>query len=462
MKKILLSLSVLSIVLSAHGQRYLGIATGNYNTVNSMYLNPANLAGCSEKLSINLVSFNVGVDNNLGTINSISNIGKAGNDSASSGVFNVKDGGGKFSMMVPSVELRGPSVIYRINQKHTVAFTTRLRAFNEFNNFDRSLYNSVNNPSSVNTNAVSYSSQNFNWTANLWSEVGLSYGGEVYDGDMFKVKVGATVRYLSGIGYLGVKGKNLDINYTSGSDSFHASNTDVEYASNIQSLSGTADNGVSASNLLNGQTSGHGIGADLGAILVYKSGDESEAYRAILSVAVTDIGAINYKSSSYVNVTGNGYLTGQGLSENVKSYDDLRNYVKTRGFSVDTGSGSRKVYLPTAMVIGADYHAYKKIFVSATFIGNMAKDQNFGSKYYSQFSVTPRIESKLYTVGLPITYNTLTHNMRLGLGLRFSGFFIGSDDMMANFSNNQYGYNIYFGGMIPIYRNGSQKKDTNG
>lgn len=453
MKKSLLVLSVVSLSVSAHAQRYLGVSTGGYNTINSMYLNPANLGGCAEKLSVNLLSANIGVDNNLGTITSVKDISTTtSSDSGGITLFKVNNGTGKFSMMVPSVELRGPSILYRISSKHTVAFTTRIRAFNEFNNFDRALYTSINNPSSVNTNAFAYSAQNFNWTAHVWSEFGLSYGGVVFNSDLIKVKAGATVRYLAGIGYLGVKGKNLDVSYTSGADSFRASNTDVEYASNIQSLSDGFTDGVSPSQLFGGPSGGSGIGTDLGAVIQYKPEGETSDYRGQFSFAITDIGAISYKTSSYVSVAGNGYIKGSDLAENVKNFEDLRNYAKAKGFTVDTGSTTKKVSLPTALVISADYRCWRKLSVSAVMIGNLAKDENFGSKYYSQVSVIPHWETRLYSVGLPITYNTLSKTMRIGIGARFAGFFIGSDDVMASFSSNQYGYNFYFGGMIPIYR----------
>ncbi len=453
MKKLFLSVSVLCLTLSVYAQRYLGVSGGSYNTINSIYLNPANLGGCAEKLSVNMLSFNMGLDNDLGTISSVSDISKTtGSDSGGTNIFKVTNNGSKFSMMVPMVEVRGPSVLYRINASHTLAFTTRIRAINEFNNFDRSLYTSVNDPSSVNTSAVAFNAQNFNWTAHVWSEYGLSYGGVVYNGSSISVKAGATVRYLAGIGYIGIKGKNLDVSYTSGSDSFRAGNTDIQYASNIQSLSDGFSNGVSASKLFGGPSGGSGVGADLGAVVTYKTGTETADYSVLLSAAITDIGAITYKNSAYVNVAGNGYIKGSDLTENVKNYQDLRNYAATKGFTVDTGTQSTKVYLPTAMVLVADMHLYKKFYVSGTLIANMAKDANFGSKYYSQFSVTPRFDTRLFTVGLPITYNTLSKTMRFGFGFRFAGFFMGSDDMMANFSSNQYGYNFYAGGMIPIYR----------
>ena len=442
--------------VNCFAQRALGVATGNYSALNSMYLNPANIADCGEKLSISLFSLNLGLDNNLGTISSISQISSTlkTNDSGGKNIFNFTNNG-KFSMMAPAVDIKGPGVLYRINSHHSIALTTRIRAYNQFNNFDRSLYNTISNPSSVSQGNQDFTSQNFNWTAQIWSEIALTYGGVIINKDKFLLKGGVSLKYLVGVGYLGLKGKNLDVSYQAGSDSIHASHSDVEFASNAQSLSDAFSNGVSPASIFGGSSVGKGIGSDLGLVLLYrpdKDNQEGNGYKMKLSVSVTDIGSINYKNSYSVNVTGNGTLSGTGIANNVKDYQDFRNYVITQGFSADTGVKATKVYLPTAMIVGLDYHAYQRFYINATFIGNLANTLNFGNTVYGQFTITPRYDLKLYSIGLPLTYDMLTHNMRMGLGIRFSGFFMGSDDMMAMFSGHQYGFNFYVGGMIPIFR----------
>ncbi len=452
MKKLFLCVPFIACVMSARGQRYLGVSTDAYNSLNSMYLNPANLGGCNEKIAVNLMGASIGVDNNLGVLTSASNVSSTTGGDSGVSIFKATGTSGKFSMVAPYVELRGPAILYRINRKHTLALSTRLRAINEFNNFDKALFTALNNPQGVNTSFIQFQAQNFNWTAHVWSEVGLSYGGEVYSTDKWSMKVGATVRYLAGIGYLGIKGKNMDVSYTSANDSFRANNTDIEYASNIQTLSDGFSDGVSTSKLFGGPSGGSGIGGDIGAILAYTKPGETGKYTATLSVSFTDIGVISYKNSSSVRITGDGYMKGNEISDNVKSYDDLRAYAAMRGFTVDTGRASRNVSLPTACIVGADYHAWGRFFLGAAGIINMGSDANFGSKYYSQFSIIPRWQSGVFTASVPITYNTLAHNMRVGVGMRLGGLYFGSDDMMALFSSNQYGFNMYFGGMIPIYK----------
>ena len=460
MKKTIPFLLLLVSAVSSSAQRYLGVATSNWNALGSMYLNPANLGGCNEKLSVELFSFNLGVDNSLGTISSVSDISKTTNSNESGGksifTYGNKD---RFSMMLPAVDMKLPSILYRINSRNTAALSFRFRAFNEFNNFSKTLYNSISDTAFANQSTIAANAQNFNWTAHLWSEVGLSYGCVAVDEDAFRLKTGITLRYLIGIGYIGIKGKNLDLSYTSGSDSFRATNTDIEYASNIQSIESGFSNGYT-NNLFGGPSSGKGFGGDIGAILEYRSAKdkESDDYTVAFSAAVTDVGFISYKTSYNVTLSGNGYISGNDLSNNVKNYSDLRTYAASKGFFIDTGIKTTKVYLPTVIIIGADYKIRKHIYLNGMFQGNMASDSHFGSKLYSRFAVTPRFDSKVFTFGLPVTYDMLTHNMRLGLGIRLYGFYLGSDDMMALFSGGQYGINFYLGAMVPIYK---KPKKTN-
>ena len=355
--------------------------------------------------------------------------------------------------------MRLPAILYRINSKNSLALAFRVRGFNEFNNFDKTLYSAVTDPNFSTQSTINASAQSFNWTAHFWAEAGLTYGRVLMDQGPFRLKAGATLRYLVGIGYLGIKGKNIDISYTSGSDSFRANNTDIEYASNIGSIENGASNGFTLSSIFNGPSKGRGFSVDLGTVFEYRPDEESEDYKAAVSASITDMGSINYANSYNVVVTGNGYLTGKGLENNVKNYDDLRTYAKTQGFTVDTGVKAQRVYLPTTLIVSADYQIRKHIFVNATFFGNMASDANFGSKYYSQLSVTPRYDCKLFSVGIPLTYNMLTKNMRFGVGARITGFYFGSDDMAALFSGNQYGFNFYVGAMVPIYKTGKKDKD---
>ena len=474
-KKIFCLITGIVFFSTASAQRYFGIATSEWSATNSLYLNPASIAGSHEQVTISLLSLNIGVDNNLGSFPKISNIGKVNsNDTGKSATNNsifTNSGRQNFSMLVPTLEVRGPGVLVGINNKITIALTTRVRVVNQLNNFDQSLYDQVTNPNTP-TGNYQVSAQKFNWTANLWSEIGLSYGMIVMDDEHGQLKAGITLRHLSGIGYIGLKASNINLKYSANADSFKASNTDLEFASNIVSANSAVFSGINSSSLLSnlfGAAQGGGFGGDLGVIytrvLNYNGNnkmdkDDAGSHKISASASVMDIGAINYNKTNYtINVTGNGYLNGNKINDYKGNFDSVKAYAIRQGFNADTGNQATKLHMPTALILSGDYQIYRSVCVNATYIANLVNRQLFGNSVYNQFTITPRYDSHVFTVGLPITYSTLAKNIKLGIGLRLGGFFMGSDDMLALISNHQYGFGFYFGGYVPICRK-ELKKDN--
>ena len=458
---------------SATAQRYFGIATSEWSATNSMYLNPASIAGSHEKVTVSLLSVGIGVDNNLGTFTKISNIGKINNNdtsnkSVTNGIFN-NSGRANFSMLVPEAEIRGPGVLVAINNKMTVALSSRIRVVNQLNNFDQSLYTQVTNPSDTPKGDYGVSAQKFNWTADVWSELNLSFGMVVMDNDKGQIKVGATLRHMSGIAYLGLRSTKLDLKYYSGKDSFYAANTDLEFASNVVSANSAVFSGINSSGIFNnlfGSAQGGGFGGDLGVIYsrVLHYGTKAETnengHKVSASASVMDIGAINYNHNNYtVDVTGSGYLSGNTIKNLNGNVDSIRAYMTKQGFNADTGNKATKVHMPTALILSGDYQVYHRFCVNLTYIANLVNRENFGNSVYNQFTVTPRYDAKAFTIGLPITYSSLAGNLKLGLGVRAGGFFFGSDDMLALLSSRQYGFSFYFGGYVPIYHKTHKKDD---
>ncbi len=461
-KKLIICFALLCMTGSVYAQKYLGVATGNYNTMGSLYLNPANIGACNEKVVVNIFSLGVGVDNSLGTFTNLSNIG---NDNTNA--FNLS-GKEPFSMLIPVLEMRLPGVMISLNDKHRQAFalTTRVRAMNQFNHFDPSLYNTITSADHTSNENYTLQSTNFNWTAHVWSEIGLTYGLQVFQEGPHQVKAGVTLRYLGGIDYLSFKGKNLNATFTAGSDTLFADHSDLEFASNAIGSNDVKSNGVNSSDVLGslfGSRSGSGFGMDIGVTYTYNvnakgplSGDDDkkESHAIKVSAAVTDIGSIKYKEGNnfFVDVTGDGYLTGKELSDHLGNYSEFRNYMVNQGFTADTGSKATTLHMPTALVAGADYQIYRRVYINATYIANLANRNNYGNSYYNQLTITPRYDYKLLTAALPITFSGLAHDVKVGFGFRIGGFFFGSDDMLAMFSNSQHGFGVYLGGFVPIYR----------
>ncbi|MCW3121955.1 MAG: OmpA/MotB domain protein [Flavipsychrobacter sp.] len=458
---LLLFLILLSFIGKA--QRYIGLATSDRCSINSLYLNPANIADCREKMSIGIFSLNVGVDNNLGHIPKIPDVGTAINES--NNIF-TKSQGKSFSMLAPAAVFRGPGFTASLSKKISIALTSGVRAINQFNNFDPALYNAF---ASLQTTTVqpgySAKAQNFNWTAHMWSEVGLTLSGVVREGDKYKLTLGATVRRLGGIGYVSITGKNLDLNFRKASDTFYAANSDIEFGSNVPNDSSTVFKNLTPGGIFNkffGQTAGDGIGADIGFTVRYRIGEaersdymeSTTSHDLVFSAAITDWGAITYYNSTnaVVSITGEGLLTAKGLDSSVKDVASVLAYAQKNGFKAEKVVRARRVYLPTALVTSMDVQVYGRFYANLLFIANLAKRMNFGNSYYNQVTLTPRYDFHKMTIALPITYSMLAHDYKAGFAFRYTGFFIGSDDFLALINKKQYGFDLYIGGYIPIFK----------
>ncbi len=466
--------------ISARAQYNLGVATGNWSGTQSLYLNPASIADNNERFVIDIFSITGGLDNSLGTINRNGGLLDVINNGNTDNLFKYNSSN-QFSLLAPYVQAHLPGVMVSVGKKLSFALTTGIRGMNQFNNFDRSLYRTLTDPTYLPDGNLVLTSNKFNYTAHVWSEVGLSCGAVLFENAQHELKAGITLKYLGGIGYLGLKGNNLDAQYKSNNDSLFVNHSDIEFASNIISTKSAILNGVSNHNIFSeffGSKDGRGFGADFGLIYEFtpkqkkeeKSSDKDKKVKAKkyteknylfrISASLVDIGSITYgkNDNSNATVTGNGIISGKDFSANVTNFEDFRTYAKSHGFTADTSHQDTKVYMPTTLHLAADYHAYKHFYVNATFIANMANRQNFGNSYYNQVTVTPRYDCRLFSVGLPITYGAMSKSMKVGIGARISGFFIGSDDLLALFANKQSGFNIYAGGYIPFHRHNKKEK----
>lgn len=469
----LLALSLVAMLpLAANAQRYLGVATSNWSGTNSIYLNPANLADSRHKFSVDLFSVNFGVDNNLATIKNFNDL-VSGTDVRNALTFSSRD---RFSIVAPYAEVRGPGFMVSLGHKHGIALTTRVRAFNQFDNFNQNLYRNLIDSSFKITGQTQFKADKFNWTAHLWSEIGLSYGGIIIDKKKHVVKGGITGRYLIGAGYMSAVSKNLDVNYSFQNNTSYLAftNTDIHLAQGGIALGNDGSNTLT-NNLFG--SAGKGFGFDLGLAYEFRPKYQSykydmdgktgltdrgkNTYMLRVSAAVTDLGSIKYSSNNrQVNLTGNGTLVGTEMY-NKKTYDEIKNYMASKGIKADSSTGnSTKVGLPTAMVVNVDYHAYKGLYVNLLYMGNVVDRTRHGNTIYNQFTLTPRFDIRALTFSVPVTYNMMTKSIKYGAAVRVGGFFFGSDDLTGLIGSNAYGANMYFGAYVPF--NKKKPRDSDG
>ncbi len=482
MRKIRL-IFILAVMLPMIGQaqRYLGVSTGNWSGTSGMYLNPANIADSRHKVVIDLFSVNLGFNNNSASLkNGLNGLTKIG-DSSIGSALSFKNTS-QFSALAPYFELRGPGLMVAINSKHSLALTTRVRAMNQLHNINGDIYRFIADDQytidATNNKPVTLQADQFKYTTHAWSEIGLSYGGVIYDGGKHFIKGGLTLRYLMGAAYIGMTSTGIDGALYPANDSLRITNTDISFASNIASGDGISSD---PADYLGG--GGSGIGGDLGFVYEWRPNVESykydmdgktgipnrgaNKYKLRISASVVDLGSIKYDENNFVaniSTINNQPVTmkGEDIADSIGNYQDFKRYARNRGLNVDSNTGvtATKVYMPTSFIASVDYHAVKGLYVNALFTANMARTDELGTSFYNQLTITPRWDTRVFSVGVPLSYDFLSKSIKYGLGLRVGGFFLGSDDLTGIIGNNGYGANFYFGAFVPI--NAKKPKDSDG
>ncbi len=461
----------------ADAQRMYGVATSDWSGTSAIYLNPANVADSRHRFTIDLFSLNVGVDNDKGKLGG-TELFKS--DSFTIGRLLRFDAGTRnFNLTAPYVELRGPGAMYSINKKSGVALTTRVRLYNQFQEFDRNLYSTIIDQA-YRRSVGEYDVQDdkFGWTVHAWTEIGATYGRVLVDRGQHMLKGGVTARYLGGISYANLRGNVLKGHYYSAKDSLRIDQSDAYFSSNVIKNENELSQNIGVGDIASyffGSKGGNGFGLDLGLVYEWRPGNDSfkydmdgvkgiddnsvNRYKLRFSAAVTDIGAVRYtKDNKEATLRGTGSVITQDI--NADNFREFKDYMQRRGLQVDTFTNSTSVRLPAAIQLNVDYNIGRNFYANLAYNGNIQNRFMPGNTYYSQLTLTPRYDTRVFSVGAPVTYNFFSQAMKLGIGLRVGGFFLGSDDMIAYFgSTNQQGVNFYMGGYVPFNKRRPNDKD---
>ncbi len=469
-KVVFLWAMVTSFVASA--QHNLGIATSDYSTINSIYLNPANIAGCKEKIVVNFLSLNALYSTDYGHVPK-----DDGTNDKSLGITSIVfPGSNNFNAIFPAYDVRLPSFLvnFKDNNRQGIAITTRYRTINQFTNCSQQLFNSLANKDSTHL-GYQYTNKDFRWLRNQWKEVDITYGIVIAENNNSQFKAGITARYLFGGYYMSLKGNKLELMTNPGDDTLYCSNTGMEFITNAANENEYNNNSNPLFMDLFAPNTGSGMGFDFGMVLTnYINGediyngrnddpeedmdfDDSRTHRIRASVSIKDLGAITYKgaSSHLLNVGGHGVISTKDLIDQFHSADNIASVTKAAGFNVNQGiPGDVKIYLPTSFVISLDYQFSKSYYATLIYIRNSLNQvnaENTQNFVYDQITLVPRFDSRKASFSIPITYSMLGNRLVVGMAARAKGVFAGFDDTLIARGNKFHGFDGYMGYTIQIY-----------
>lgn len=359
-----------------------------------------------------------------------------------------------------NVDILGPSVQFNVGRKNSFALFTRARAMGNITDFDGKLAHTITKDFEGGDPDLPYtfgSNANMRVALNAWAEIGASYSRELLRKGKHEVTGGITLKYLSGAG-----NGYLQINNFTGTIYEDQIQQDF-YLANTQGSIGVGFAGMSFDDpdleTLT-KTTGKGIGWDIGFVYEMKNSTATDAgYKLKAAVSVTDIGKISYDKDTDRSGAYTAHITGAerfylNELEDV-SLDNYNQFFLSRPQyftpAPDNIDAVLKASLPTTLNVDLDYHVISKLFLN---LGTKipltnTEDKPYINKYFTGFSLTPRIETRGFSFGLPLHYNELS-KMNAGVYFQAGPLFIGSGSvitaLISESKQADFAIGISFGG----------------
>ena len=452
-----------------HAQDFGGYKSGNNTGVIGVFFNPATIADSRYRFDINVFSFNTYLGNNNARFNLKEIAHSVEVDNFKNQVFSKISGP---SSGIVNVNILGPSVMFNVNNKTTLAITTRGRSFANVVDVDGELFNTItNNAQSGIYLPYSFTSENnMQLKVNAWTELGVSAARVLMNKGAHFLKGGITAKLLSGAanGYFNLKNISSTINENLAGN-IYLSNTTGRIAGGF---SGMSINDIKVSQLTRiGNT---GFGGDLGLIYEYRPemytnatiGEANEnKYKLKIGAALLDVGSMKYnkdrkRSGTYdIDVKDEERLYMKEFQDaNVEDYNSL--FLSKQQYFTPVNEGERNTYkvgLPTSLKLDVDYHFYKDFYAAVSGQFPVNKNDSYNNFFYSGFTFTPRYEGKKVGVYVPINYNNLT-NFNAGLSLSWGPVFLGSGSILSAAIDDSKQADLYFGVRFGSLINGNKER----
>jgi outer membrane protein OmpA-like peptidoglycan-associated protein len=431
MKRIILSL-VLLIVLKVSGfaQDFAGYSSENYNGVNGVFFNPAHVVDNRYRWDFNIASFSITGNNDLATFNVFkpSDSVKINNEAKANGYLNA--------------DIHGPSVMFKLNKKSSLALTTRVRTMANFDHLPANLATGLTDSSAINF-PFDVNAGAFNISLHMWAEFGLTYGRILALTDKHTFSGGITLKYLGG---LGSAYSNFAVN-TTVDDS--AGNAFLRHGSGTVNVE---QGGIDFGNPQY-QINGSGVGGDIGFEYEYRPNGNhdingSSHYKIKASLALLDVGSIHYNrkiGGGYTfNTANNTAVPGSDTMnldrfQNIKNQSDFNQAVKNSNgvFQEMDSISSYNMKLPTSLAGAIDYNAAGKLYFNLAGMVSLTSGTSTYNKTHALNYVTlaPRFEVKSFAVALPLTVNQID-GFKAGISFRCGPVFFGSGSILSILANN--------------------------
>lgn len=444
-------------------QEMFGIVGSNYAGTNAVQLNPSSMVASPLRWDVNLITMDVFADNNYiympgsntsrfiktaTTYQTLTTDGYKKNEVSDVVLKRFQSNRRKYVNF--NLTLRLPSVMIAKGNK-AFGFHTAIRSAVSINRLHPSMaevgYLGMDKPEVQNK---TYTAKGGRINTMTWGEFGLSYATMISNTKFYQEKIGITVKYLQGFaaGYF----INKKFVYTIYPDS-----TPIRQDLIIENLDATY--GYTDYNTYSDFSSalkGFGGGLDIGYTYekknpfrarykMTKTGHEKRFYKNNyqwkIGISLVDFGMIHFgKDAAKFQFTNN---KNDWYRVDTADFNDLYDFdtsMSVRFYT--TAEASKKgnafnMWLPTALSMQADFYVADFFYVNSTIVQRVPHFTAPGVDRVNLFSITPRYETGMLEVALPIVLYQY-QDPRIGLAARFGFFSIGTDKLGAFIGKHNY------------------------
>lgn len=425
---------VLSFFTTIKAQKVAQSYVSNFNALESGNFNPALYASNNMQYHIGFAGFYSNIANNYLEV-SIKNIAN----------FDryrdlIEDLNGKDKFVHLENEISGPGAMFRINDKNAFSIATKARMILSVSDFQEDFATSLyNHAEDVLLWLPNFDDFRATIGLNAYHEIKLGYARQLFSNDNHALYAGGSLKLLTNIA----------------AGSFNSDN--VSFKKIAQSLTDTVINlGQSSFDLYVSDNYDSdkfkykfgidGIGTDLGVVYEYKR-SAADNYFIKSGISINDLGSTSYTISQKYSRQFVSHGRDVPIQNFVLAGDSLKidDALDSLGFKT-IPSGKKTMRLPSTINAFIDVNVILKFYASVA----VQFDLNNYSKGYgkanmpSTIMITPRFETKIFSVMLPTNYNKYA-GFNSGISLRVGQFGIGSADLFTTLLRKKTkSVNIYF------------------
>jgi hypothetical protein len=473
-----------------YSQQWAGVAGSNYMGSHAAYTNPALITDSRYKVYVNLGAADYFLGNNALKWNAPFGLFNFAKDKAQ----NTKKYRWQANYVSPTnnqnnknfnnlFELRGPAIMYTIDETQAVSISSRGQSFINFKNVSSEvaslMWENPNSPFRVRQANDQNLSVNFNNIA----EIAGSYAKNISLNSSEAISVGVTLKRIIGLSNFHFIANNSDYQLVT---VFDNTGNIIENALNLQQLYakygfsderlGLQDFSFKPGYWLGKPSPGRAIAADIGItyehrpdIQKYQSRSKGKQttdltrnkYKYKVGVALANIGRVKFDNAAYVSNYNTSTQNRVVLENNFSLFPNRRliDGINQAVGNTNAENTSRfNSHLASTLNIHADYHLKDNYYIYSQLCQNIRLANTVGMFTPSSFSVVPRYESPWLDVSFSVNLVNNYQLLTLGTAMRLGPVFLGSDNLQGLLKIGQpKGSNVFAGASIPILHRNSSK-----